>query len=137
MKDTVKLPLSVSIFLSHFLKISRSAASTPLSSFLTFLLPLVLVSVHPEALVYLPLHDPVSVSILLAVKQIKRGKANFSEFICNINYSLQETTDDYASDERTSFTSYLSASLLLLSRIMQHTTPSANDTSMQSCINII
>lgn len=74
LKDTVMLPLPTSIFLSHFLKISGSVASILLSSSLTFPGPLVPVSVHPGALVYLPLHDPTSASALPAVKYKRQSK---------------------------------------------------------------
>lgn len=88
MKDTATLPLPVSIFLSRFSKISGSAASILLSSSPTFPGPLVPVSVHPGALVYLPLHDPTSASTLPAVKhQRQRGTVNFSKLILNIKGS--------------------------------------------------
>lgn len=82
LKDAAVLPLPISIFLSHFLKISGSVASIPLSSSLTFPGPPAPVSVHPGALVYLPLHDPTSASTLPAVKQERqRGRVSFCKLI--------------------------------------------------------
>lgn len=87
------LPPPTSIFLSHFLRISGSAASILLSSSPAFPGPLVPVSVHPGALVYLPLHDPTSASTLPAGKhERQRGRVNFSKLIENIKESQMATT---------------------------------------------
>lgn len=124
LKDTVMLPLPIPIFLSHFLKISGSVASIPLSSSPAFPGPLVPVSVHPGALVYLPLHDPTSASTLPAGEH-KRHRVNMSKH--------QRVTDGHSMIQV-----FQSTRIMQLSRIVHlPATPLANNVNEQICIKVI